>query len=116
MKMGHYSPLALMLVLSLCLPTPSLREALPDPSPVQFVDVTSESKIAFKHENGASKDKLVVETFGSGVAWIDYDNDGLVDLYFANGANLYEGKPSPGNVLLHTTGKGTFVDVTKDAS
>src|ERR1022692_4242309 len=41
---------------------------------VQFVDVTSEAKINFKHENGASKDKLMVETFGSGVAWIDYDN------------------------------------------
>ena len=82
---------------------------------VQFVDVTSEAKINFKHENGASKDKLMVETFGSGVAWIDYDNDGYIDLFFANGANFYEGKPSPGNVLLQNTGKGTFVDVTKEA-
>jgi hypothetical protein len=84
-------------------------------SPVQFVDVTSQSKIAFKHENGASPDKLVVETFGSGVAWIDYDNDGLLDLYFANGANLAAGKRSPGNVLLRNTGTGTFVDVTSAA-
>jgi len=51
---------------------------------VHFVDVTSEAKINFKHENGASKDKLMVETFGSGVAWIDYDNDGYIDLFFAN--------------------------------
>src|SRR6267143_1654894 len=82
---------------------------------VHFVDVTSEAKINFKHENGASKDKLMVETFGSGVAWIDYDNDGYSDLFFANGANLSEGKSSPGNVLLRNTGKGTFVDVTKEA-
>jgi hypothetical protein len=84
-------------------------------STVQFVDVTSEAKISFKHENGASKDKLMVETFGSGVAWIDYDNDGYLDLFFVNGANLSEGKPSPGNVLFRNTGKGTFVDVTKEA-
>src|SRR5258708_24750173 len=82
---------------------------------VQFVDVTSQAKINFKHENGASKDKLMVETFGSGVAWIDYDNDGYLDLFFVNGANLSEGKPSPGNVLFRNTGKGTFVDVTKEA-
>src|SRR6266704_2040069 len=82
---------------------------------VQFVDVTSDAKINFKHENGASKDKLMVETFGSGVGWIDYDNDGYIDLFFANGANLSEGKPSPGNVLLRNTGKGTFLDVTKEA-
>src|SRR5262244_4075945 len=70
------------------------------PSPrAQFVDVTVEAKIGFQHENGASKDKLMPETFGSGVAWIDFDNDGLPDLFFANGANLAAGKPSPGNVL-----------------
>jgi hypothetical protein len=79
---------------------------------VRFSDVASESKITFKHENGASPEKLVVETFGSGVAWLDYDNDGLLDLYFVNGANLSAGKRSPGNVLLRNTGKGTFVDVT----
>ncbi len=88
---------------------------LPPVFPVQFVDVTPQSKIAFRHENGASPDKLVVETFGSGVAWIDYDNDGLLDLYFANGANLGAGKRSPGNVLLRNTGTGTFVDVTSSA-
>ncbi len=82
---------------------------------VEFVDVTSEAKINFKHEDGASKEKLMVETFGSGVAWIDYDNDGYIDLFFVNGANLSEGKPSPGNVLYRNTGKGTFVDVTKEA-
>ncbi len=80
---------------------------------VQFVDVTLESKIKFKHENGASKEKLLVETFGSGVACFDYDNDGLLDIYFVNGANLSQGKPSPGNVLYRNTGKGTFVDVTE---
>ena len=46
---------------------------------VQFVNVAREAGILFKHENGASKEKLMPETFGSGVAWIDFDNDGLPD-------------------------------------
>src|SRR5215813_8411541 len=81
-------------------------------SRVQFVDVTAAAEIVFQHENGASKEKLMPETFGSGVAWIDYDNDGWLDLYLVNGANLNAGKASPGNMLLRNTGKGAFVDVT----
>ena len=82
---------------------------------VQFVNVAREAGITFKHENGASKEKLMPETFGSGVAWIDFDNDGLPDLFFANGADLAHGKPSPGNVLYRNLGNGKFEDVTKKA-
>lgn len=82
---------------------------------VQFVEVAPDAKLGFKHENGASREKFLVETMGSGVAWLDYDDDGFLDLYFVNGANLATGKPSPGNVLLRNTGRGTFIDVTKVA-
>lgn len=82
---------------------------------VQFKDVTSQAGIVFRHENGASKEKFMVETFGSGVAWLDYDNDGFLDLYFANGSNLASKTSSPGNMLLRNTGRGTFVDVTAAA-
>ena len=82
---------------------------------VQFVNVAREAGITFKHENGASKEKLMPETFGSGVAWIDFDNDGLPDLFFSNGADLAHGKPSPGNVLYRNLGNGKFEDVTKKA-
>jgi hypothetical protein len=82
---------------------------------VQFVNVAREAGITFKHENGASKEKLMPETFGSGVAWIDFDNDGLPDLFFSNGADLAHGKPSPGNVLYHNLGNGKFEDVTAKA-
>ena len=52
----------------------------------------------------------MVETFGSGVAWIDYDNDGFVDLYFVNGA------PGAANALYRNNkGDGTFTDVTAQA-
>src|SRR5271166_4316110 len=93
----------------------ALRPAASSEPRVQFVNVAREAGITFKHENGASKEKLMPETFGSGVAWIDFDNDGLPDLFFANGADLAHDKPSPGNVLYRNLGNGKFEDVTKKA-
>ncbi len=84
-------------------------------SRVQFVNIASEAGLTFRHFNGASKEKLMPETFGSGVAWIDYDNDGWIDLCFANGADLAHGKPSPGNALFRNLGNGRFADVTAKA-
>ncbi len=46
------------------------------------------------------------ETFGSGVTFLDYDNDGLPDIFFANAAGLARGKPSPDNALYRNLGKG----------
>jgi len=88
---------------------------LPADSPVQFINCATEAGITFKHTNGASSEKLMPETFGSGVAWIDYDNDGWIDLFFPNGADLARGKPSPGNRLFRNIGKGKFEDVTAKA-
>ncbi|MEP6917541.1 MAG: CRTAC1 family protein [Acidobacteriota bacterium] len=78
-------------------------------SPGRFVDVTAASGISFVHQSGASSDKFMVETFGSGVAWLDYDNDGFADLYFVNGA------PGSANALYHNNHDGTFTDVTQQA-
>ena len=74
-----------------------------------FVDVTAKAGITFVHKSGASSDKFMFETFGSGVAWIDYDNDGFPDLYFVNGA------PGSSNALYHNNKDGTFTDVTERA-
>ena len=93
----------------------ALRWASSSEPRVQFVNVAREAGIAFKHENGASKEKLMPETFGAGVAFIDYDNDGWIDIFFSNGADLAHGKPSPGNALYHNLGNGKFEDVTKKA-
>src|SRR5262249_45868528 len=110
-----FCKIGLLLALPLSFATALSSYGLSHQQPVSFLDITRSAKITFKHENGTSAEKLMVETFGSGVAWLDYDNDGFLDLFFANGANLHEGKPSPGNVLLRNTGKGTFVDVTQSA-
>jgi hypothetical protein len=75
----------------------------------RFADVTAKAGIDFVHKSGATPDKHMVETFGSGVAWIDYDNDGFPDLYFVNGA------PGTANALYHNNKDGTFADVTQQA-
>src|SRR5713101_825633 len=53
-----------------------------------FVDVTRQAGIAFRHVNAATGEKFLVETMGSGCAWLDYDGDGLMDLYLVNGRPL----------------------------
>jgi hypothetical protein len=76
------------------------------PAP-RFADVTAKAGITFVHTSGATPEKHMVETFGSGVAWIDFDKDGLVDLYFISGA------PGSSNALYRNNGNGTFSDVTQ---
>ena len=82
---------------------------LPEATRIQFADVTASAGLEFVNTSGASADKYMVETFGSGVAWIDYDNDGFPDLYFVNGS------PGASNALYHNNGDGSFKDVTAAA-
>ena len=98
----------LVLLIPLSPPTPQ-RGGSPVAVPPAFVDVTRQARIDFVHDSGASPEKYMVETFGSGVGWIDYDNDGFQDLYFVNGA------PGTSNVLYHNNKDGTFTDVTRRA-
>ena len=73
----------------------------------------------FKHVNGAYGDKLLPETMGSGVAVLDYDQDGAPDLFFVNARywddHLPEGEVQPTHQLYRNLGNGQFEDVT-DAS
>ena len=107
-------------LLLLSAPTALYSQLAPRPQPrpaprPQFNNFTAESGITFRHENGASPEKHMFETFGSGVGVIDFDNDGLPDLFFANGADLAHGKPSPGNALYRNLGNRKFEDVTAKA-
>jgi hypothetical protein len=86
------------------------------PTSPAFTDVTAASAIAFTHENGASGHKYLVETNGSGAAWLDFDGDRDLDLYLVQGAPLpgYAGSRPLKDALLRND-HGRFVDVTDEA-
>lgn len=86
-------------------------------SAVTFVDVARTSGITFQQDNAASAEKYLIETMGSGCGWIDYDQNGLFDLYLVNGAatKLYTPKHSLRSALYRNNGDGTFTDVTDKA-
>lgn len=90
-------------------------EALRADSP-RFVDVTASSGIDFRHVHGGTGKKYFVETMGSGVAFLDYNNDGWLDVFAVNGGTLpgYAGPP-PRNRLYRNAGGGVFSDVTRFA-
>src|SRR4051812_40681985 len=62
---------------------PSTRPKVPVPA-VRFTDITDPAGIRFRHTNGATGKKLLPETMGSGVAFLDYNNDGRPDILFVN--------------------------------
>src|SRR5438093_8353177 len=61
-----------------------------------FTEITDEAAIAWKHFNGESEDRLLIEASCGGVAFVDFDNDGLLDIYLVNGGETPKGKsPRP---------------------
>ena len=85
--------------------------------PVTFVDVSRSAGIGFSHDNASSAEKYLIETMGSGCGWIDYDQNGLLDLYLVNGAatRVYSPKQPLRSALYRNNGDGTFADVTEKA-
>ena len=84
---------------------------------IVFRDVTKETGITFRHTDGSSGKRYIMETVAGGLALFDYDNDGDVDIYFLNGAPLKGAKfdVPPKNVLYRNEGNWKFTDVTKQA-
>ena len=83
-----------------------------------FTDVAGRSQFAYRTNNNFTGRKYFPQPMCGGVAAIDYNNDGLMDLFFTNGAKLPElEKTSPAyyNCLLRNNGDGTFEDVTAKA-
>ncbi len=90
--------------------------------PPQFISVTKEAGIHFKHYNGASGQQYFIEPLGGGAAFLDYNNDGFQDIYLVNGADLpslQKGQSDeielPRNALYRNNGDGTFTDVAMAA-
>ncbi len=85
------------------------------PPAIVFENVLKQSKIHFELKNSISPNRYSVETMTGGVALFDYDNDGLLDIFFTNGAaipSLDKTDSSFSNRLFHNNGDGTFTDVT----
>jgi len=85
--------------------------------PIRLADVTAKSGITFRHHDGGSGQGYIVEGVAGALATFDYDNDGLIDIYFLSGA------PLKGTVvdrplraaLYRNNGDWTFADVTDEA-
>ncbi len=98
------------------------NKPLPQDAPrapaLRFLDVTQSAGISFVHFNGATGRKLLPETMGSGVAILDFDDDGRPDILFINSAP-WPGQPVPSPAptlaLYRNLGGGKFVDVTAAA-
>ena len=79
---------------------------------IVFSDVTKETGITFKHSDGSSGQRYIVESVSSGLALFDYDRDGDVDIYFLNGSSFK--KPEPDNpaknALYRNEGNWKFTD------
>ncbi|HVG54110.1 MAG TPA: CRTAC1 family protein [Vicinamibacterales bacterium] len=81
---------------------------------VRFADATREAGIDFRHVNGASPDKHLVETMGSGGLFFDYDDDGWIDLFLVDGGSFADPAVArrARHRLFRNRGNGTFQDVT----
>ena len=87
------------------------------PAAVRFTDATRESGIDFRHVNGASPDKHLVETMGSGGLFFDYDDDGWIDVFLVDGGSFADKAVAARarDRLFRNRGNGTFQDVTAES-
>lgn len=101
--------------------TSRLSRELPDDIPaVEFKDVTQQSGIDFRHFYG-DRGSRIAEDMGSGVAWIDYNNNGWQDLFIVNYSgpvdmsdDVFDISPATSK-LYRNNGDGTFTDVTRES-
>ncbi len=85
--------------------------------PVRFTDIRQAAGITWQQDATATEEKYYLETMGTGLGWIDYDQDGLLDLYLVQSAatDIYKPPRPLRSALYHNNGDGTFTDVTEKA-
>jgi hypothetical protein len=90
-----------------------------DSGPVVFQDIAEKAGLSnWQHVMGTPEKQFIIETVGSGVALLDYDNDGWLDIYLVNGStyDAENGKATPPHAaLFHNNHDGTFTDVAAKA-
>lgn len=98
-------------------PWPAATVVARPSGPVHFTDITAQAGIHFVRNSGAFGKKYLPETMGSGVCFLDYNNDGWQDIFFVNSMD-WPGHPTGRDsypALYRNNGDGTFTDVTKQA-
>jgi len=89
---------------------------VPVTAQVRFTDITRQAGIDFVHNNGAYGKKYLPETMGAGCAFLDYNNDGWLDIFLVNGSDWPERKKKASYPSLYRNNRnGTFTDVTRSA-
>ncbi|HUV12951.1 MAG TPA: VCBS repeat-containing protein, partial [Acidobacteriota bacterium] len=115
--------LASLLIIGSLLPRPahaaSSTNAADSPPPVTFVDVAEEAGLI--HENvwgGVERKTYIIEAKGSGLGFLDYNNDGWLDIFTTNGVRFgeqYSEGQAPTSHLYRNNQNGTFLDVAREA-
>ena len=88
------------------------------PPAIRFEEIATKSGLNFTTSSSPTPNKNQVETMVAGVALLDYDNDGYLDIFLVNGAaipSLRKESPAYWNRLYHNNHDGTFTDVTEKA-
>jgi enediyne biosynthesis protein E4 len=103
-------------------PAPELKpinksSKLAAPGAIVFTEAASRVGIQFRHINGATPEKYMPETMGSGCLFFDYNDDGWIDIFLVNAGSLVDAKLAAAshNALYRNNGDGTFSDVTEYA-
>lgn len=119
---GSPTPSTTLASIDLRLPppqTPSIETLAPGATPPtsHLEDVRRAAGLDFQYQNGAAGMKYLVESMGGGVAVLDYNGDGLMDLYFPQGGPLSsaQGAAIASDQLFRNGGDGTFENVTVPA-
>ena len=96
-------------------PSPSPSPVRPS-GPIEFVDVTAQAGIRFKHNNGAFGKKYLPESIGAGCAFLDFDNDGWQDILLVNSMDWPDQKKRKSYPALYRNNKdSTFTDVARQS-
>jgi hypothetical protein len=125
MSLSFRAPILCVLLMTLPAVAQQSKPTTPEIVPGNFVDITAKAGVHFQGRASHTTKKYLPETMGSGVALFDYDNDGLLDIFFVNGAPLTDPTakgtipqktgPEYWNRLYHQKKDGTFQDVTEKA-
>lgn len=110
-----FSPMRYGFVFLCALRVYLLCGCLPASANVTFVDVTEAAGIRFRHVTGATGERYMPETMGAGCAFLDYDNDGHLDMLLVNGRDWHAPDATHTSRLYRNRGDSTFTDVTEAA-